>query len=73
MKDPVFTPNFIDEFSKRTFPHPEVVRLTDAGHYLREDAHEEIVPALLRFLASTRESVPRRVVPLSSLPMAEAH
>ena len=34
MKNPVFTPNFIDEFWKRTFPHAEVVRLTDAGHYL---------------------------------------
>ncbi len=72
MKDPVFTPNFIDEFWKRTFPHAEVVRLPDGGHYLQEDAHEEIVPPLLRFLEPTRETVPRRVVPLSSLPMAEA-
>jgi hypothetical protein len=27
-----------------------VIRLEDAGHYLQEDAHERIVPALLEFL-----------------------
>jgi pimeloyl-ACP methyl ester carboxylesterase len=27
-----------------------VTRLDDAGHYLQEDAHEPIVPELLRFL-----------------------
>jgi pimeloyl-ACP methyl ester carboxylesterase len=27
-----------------------VTRLDDAGHYLQEDAHERIVPELLRFL-----------------------
>ncbi len=48
------------------------LKLPDGGHYLQEDAHEEIVPPLLRFLEPTRETVPRRVVPLSSLPMAEA-
>ena len=60
MKDPVFTPNFIVLFWNRTFPHAEVMPLTDAGHYLQEDAHEEIVPALLHFLESTRETEPRR-------------
>jgi pimeloyl-ACP methyl ester carboxylesterase len=35
-----------------TFPHANVVRLPDAGNYLQEDAHELIVPALLRFLGS---------------------
>ena len=56
MKDPVFTPNFIDLFWRRTFPHAEVMLLTDAGHYLQEDAHEEIVRGLLRFLGSTKAS-----------------
>jgi cis-3-alkyl-4-acyloxetan-2-one decarboxylase len=50
MKDPVFTPDFIDVFWKRTFPDAEVMRLAEASHYLQEDAHEEIVPAPLRFL-----------------------
>jgi pimeloyl-ACP methyl ester carboxylesterase len=30
--------------------YAEVVRLEDAGHYLQEDAHERIVPALVEFL-----------------------
>src|SRR5215472_5966591 len=49
MKDPAFTPQWL-ELWLRTFPHADVLRLPDAGHYLQEDAHEEIVPALLRFL-----------------------
>jgi pimeloyl-ACP methyl ester carboxylesterase len=35
----------------RTFPNAEVTRLEDAVHFLQEDAHERIVPELLRFLA----------------------
>jgi hypothetical protein len=31
-----------------------VTQLNDAGHYLTEDAHEQIVPQLLSFLADTR-------------------
>ena len=31
-------------------PHADVLRLADAGHYLQEDAHERIIPALLHFL-----------------------
>jgi pimeloyl-ACP methyl ester carboxylesterase len=32
-------------------PDAEVMRIEDAGHYLLEDGHERIVPALLDFLA----------------------
>jgi haloalkane dehalogenase len=32
------------------FPHAEAHRLEDAGHYVVEDAHEEIVPLVARFL-----------------------
>ncbi len=63
MEDPVFTPNFIDVFWKRTFPDAEVMRLAGADYYLQEDAHEEIVPALLRFLESTRVASPQRPDP----------
>jgi haloalkane dehalogenase len=49
MKDPAFTPRWLDLWIK-TFPHADVLRLPDAGHYLQEDAHERIIPALLRFL-----------------------
>ncbi len=35
---------------KRTFPDADVLRLPEASHYLQEDAHDELVPALLKFL-----------------------
>ncbi|MDJ0665006.1 MAG: alpha/beta fold hydrolase [Acidimicrobiia bacterium] len=50
MKDIAFTPQMVDELWLRTFPDAEVVRIDDAGHYLQEDAHERIVPALVEFL-----------------------
>jgi haloalkane dehalogenase len=50
LRDPGFPARWIDEMWLRTFPGAEVVRLADAGHYLQEDAHERIVPELLRFL-----------------------
>ena len=50
MKDIAFTPNLLDELWLKTFPHAQVLKLEDAGHYLQEDAHEKIVPALLNFL-----------------------
>jgi haloalkane dehalogenase len=49
MKDPAFTPEYLD-LLLRDFPRAEVLRLEDAGHYLQEDAHERIVPALVSFL-----------------------
>jgi pimeloyl-ACP methyl ester carboxylesterase len=51
MRDPAFTPQMLDNLWLRTFPTAEVTRLEDAGHFLQEDAHERIVPELLRFLA----------------------
>ena len=35
----------------RVFPHAELLRLPEAGQYPQEDAHEQIVPALLDFVA----------------------
>src|SRR5262249_17158693 len=49
MKDPASPPRWLDLWLT-TFPQADVMRLDDAGHYLQEDAHERIVPALLRFL-----------------------
>jgi haloalkane dehalogenase len=51
MKDIAFTPDVLDQLWLATFPEAEVLRLEDAGHYLQEDAHERIVPALLEHLA----------------------
>lgn len=51
MRDPAFTPDVLDQLWLKTFPHAEVTHLDDAGHYLQEDAHERIVPELVRFLS----------------------
>ena len=50
MKDIAFTPDVLEQAWLGTFSDAEVVRLEDAGHYLQEDAHERIVPALLAHL-----------------------
>lgn len=48
-QDWCFTPAFLEEFLER-FPRAEVLRLPDAGHYVFEDAHEQIVPRVREFL-----------------------
>ena len=48
-KDFVFDDHFLAEWKKR-LPHAEVHYYADAGHYVLEDAHEEIVPLVRRFL-----------------------
>jgi cis-3-alkyl-4-acyloxetan-2-one decarboxylase len=50
MKDPAFLPAYLDTLWLDTFPDAGVTRLDDAGHYLQEDAHEMIVPELVKFL-----------------------
>jgi pimeloyl-ACP methyl ester carboxylesterase len=52
MRDVAFTHQMLDDWWLRTFPDAEVTRIEDAGHFLQEDAHEMIVPELLRFLAA---------------------
>jgi len=49
MRDWCFTPAFLDEFMRR-FPHGEALRLAEAGHYVFEDAYEEIILRLRHFL-----------------------
>jgi haloalkane dehalogenase len=48
MRDWCFTPEFLDRFLD-FFPNATVHRLADAGHYVIEDAHEDIVPMLEEF------------------------
>jgi len=48
-RDWCFTTDFLDEFEQR-YPQAETLRIPDAGHYVFEDAHEEIIPRLIRFL-----------------------
>ncbi len=50
MRDWCFTPHFLDRFRSEFFPHAVVHEVTDAGHYVVEDAHERIVPWLEEFL-----------------------
>jgi haloalkane dehalogenase len=50
LKDIAFTPQMLDLLWLADFPDARVLRLPNAGHYLQEDAHERIVPALLEFL-----------------------
>jgi haloalkane dehalogenase len=49
MRDFVFDRHFLDEWQSR-FPRAEVHRFADAGHYVLEDAGDEIVPLVRRFL-----------------------
>jgi haloalkane dehalogenase len=39
---------------RNTLPDAPVTELDDVGHYCQEDAHERIVPQLLRFLAGIK-------------------
>jgi pimeloyl-ACP methyl ester carboxylesterase len=50
-KDPVFNDRFLREWA-RLFPRAVVERYADAGHYVLEDAHERILPALRAFLTA---------------------
>lgn len=50
LRDFVFDHHFLKEWQQR-FPDAEVVPFDDAGHYVLEDAKEEIVPRVREFLA----------------------
>ncbi|MEO1230896.1 MAG: alpha/beta fold hydrolase [Myxococcota bacterium] len=52
MKDIAFTPDMLEHWWLADFPHAEVLRVEEAGHYIQEDAHEVVVPRLLEFLKS---------------------
>jgi cis-3-alkyl-4-acyloxetan-2-one decarboxylase len=54
MKDVAFQPSYLNDLWLPDFPQAEVLRIPDAGHYLQEDAHEKIIPALKEFLLRTR-------------------
>ena len=54
MRDFCFTEAFLDGWIER-FPQAEVHRFAEAGHYVVEDAAEEILPRLRGFLQSTAD------------------
>jgi len=49
-KDFVFSTHFLDEWIRR-FPNADVLRFHDGGHYILEDAAEEVIPRIRKFLA----------------------
>jgi cis-3-alkyl-4-acyloxetan-2-one decarboxylase len=51
LKDFVFDRQFLDEWTRR-FPEAEVHRFEDCGHYILEDAGDEIIPMVRAFLAA---------------------
>lgn len=51
-QDWCFTTDFLDEWLER-FPDAEPFRLSDAGHYVFEDAHERILPRVREWLTAT--------------------
>jgi haloalkane dehalogenase len=49
-RDWCFTTDFLSEFQRR-FPQAETLLLAEAGHYVFEDAHEQIIPRVEEFLS----------------------
>jgi haloalkane dehalogenase len=55
IKDFVFDRHFLVEWERR-FPEADVIRFTDAGHYVLEDATEEIIESVKRFLFASEDA-----------------
>ncbi len=53
MQDWCFTPHFLERFLD-FFPQAEVARLSEAGHYVVEDATEDVIARVERFLDDHR-------------------
>ncbi len=51
-RDFVFDHHFLAEW-ERIYPDAEVHRFADCGHYILEDASEEVIPLIRHFLAET--------------------
>ncbi len=52
MKDWCFTPWFLGQFEKH-WPEAQVLQLTKAGHWLIEDAPDEVIGRVEQFLSET--------------------
>ena len=49
MKDFVFDVCFLKEWEKR-FPEAKIHRFEDVGHYILEDAPDDVIPLVKQFL-----------------------
>lgn len=54
LKDFVFDHHFLAEWERR-FPRADVHRFEDAGHYILEDAADEIIPLVQSFMSRTAD------------------
>ena len=52
LKDFVFTGAFLEQWKTR-FPDAQIHAFADAGHYLLEDAADEVIPIMREFLNET--------------------
>ncbi len=52
LKDFVFDVHFLNEWKER-LPHAQIHQFDDCGHYILEDASEEVVPLISQFMATT--------------------
>ena len=62
MKDFVFDKHFLKEWQRR-FPKAEVHAFDDCGHYILEDASDEVIPIIEQFLAANPIGQPAAVSP----------
>jgi haloalkane dehalogenase len=70
MKDFVFDPAYLAEWERR-MPHAEACRFDDAGHYVLEDAREEVVARVQAFIAQTSTEAPPTEAPPTEAPPTE--
>lgn len=54
LKDPVFHRGYLEAWRRR-FPGAEVHALEDAGHWVVEEARDQVLPLMRRFLARTAD------------------
>jgi pimeloyl-ACP methyl ester carboxylesterase len=53
MKDVAFSSETLEGMWRKAFPHAEVTRVEDAGHFIQEDAHAIVIPELMDFIGSS--------------------
>lgn len=56
-RDFVFTPRFRDEWRRR-LPHAQIHSYPDTGHYVLEDAREDLIPKIRAFIERTAPETP---------------
>lgn len=52
MRDPAFGPAYLDRWRREVLPDAQVVELADAGHFVQEEAAEEVASRLVAFVAA---------------------